>query len=159
MTNRIIFLTFILLFCNMQILNAQEVTAPSGNHFSNNNLQISWTLGEPVTETFSNENNQLTQGFHQSKLTVTAIEEIPGLHLSISAFPNPTTNFLSLKIDNMGEEKLHYTLYDMQGSILSRKQIESEISEIPTYIYAPATYILKISGETKNLKTFKIVKN
>ena len=42
-----------------------EVTASSGAYFSNATGSISWTLSEPVTETYTNGGNTLTQGFQQ----------------------------------------------------------------------------------------------
>ncbi len=45
--------------------NAQQVVASSGGYFESENLSLSWTLGEPVIETFSNGDLILTQGFQQ----------------------------------------------------------------------------------------------
>jgi hypothetical protein len=42
------------------------VVASSGDHFEGTNASISWTLGEIATETYSNGNIILTQGFQQS---------------------------------------------------------------------------------------------
>jgi len=44
---------------------AQQVIASSGGYFESENLSLSWTLGEPVIETFSNGDLILTQGFQQ----------------------------------------------------------------------------------------------
>ncbi len=158
MNRRIFTRTLVMLMFLHVISNAQEIISSSGNHFSSSNLQISWTLGETVIETVSNTTMQLTQGFHQSNLIITAVDEIPGVNIDISAYPNPTTNFLNLKIENRMGEKIYYTLYDMDGKILATKLLESDVSEIPMYNYAPATYFLKITGKTQALKTFKIIK-
>jgi len=45
--------------------NAQQVIASSGAYYESENLSLSWTLGEPVIETFSNGDLTLTQGFQQ----------------------------------------------------------------------------------------------
>ncbi len=138
--------------------NGQEVVASSGNHFSNNEIQISWTLGEPVIQTLSNNNVLLTQGFHQAKLTVTAIEELDDLLMQISAYPNPTSNILKLSVKNSGKEELHYTLYTLDGKMLMQKQIESDLSEISMMNYVSAIYFLKVTSNNSTLKTFKIIK-
>ncbi len=144
--------------CVFSRTNAQEAVAISGNHFANNEKQISWTIGEPVITTLSGENFQLTQGFHQSKLVITAMDEISELELNISAFPNPTSDYLKLKVENGGQQDLYCTLYRADGRIILQKQIESSISEIPMYSYVSATYFLKIFDNNKTLKTFKIIK-
>lgn len=45
--------------------NAQQVIATSGGYYQNENLSLSWTVGEPVIETFTGANVTLTQGFQQ----------------------------------------------------------------------------------------------
>ncbi len=46
---------------------APEVVACTGTAFSNDDLDMNWTLGQTATETFFNEGFFLTQGFHQSE--------------------------------------------------------------------------------------------
>jgi len=44
---------------------AQQVVSTSGGYYEGENLSLSWTLGEPVIETFNSGNLILTQGFQQ----------------------------------------------------------------------------------------------
>jgi hypothetical protein len=43
----------------------QQVISASGGHFENENISMSWTVGEPVIETFADADFILTQGFQQ----------------------------------------------------------------------------------------------
>ena len=45
--------------------NAQQVIATSGGYYQNENISLSWTVGEPVIETFTAGDVILTQGFQQ----------------------------------------------------------------------------------------------
>lgn len=45
--------------------NAQQVIATSGGYYENENISLSWTVGEPVIETFTAGDVILTQGFQQ----------------------------------------------------------------------------------------------
>lgn len=54
-----------------------EVISSSGDYFEGSNGSLSWTLGEIATETFSNGNNILTQGFQQPNM---------GLRLALTCF-------------------------------------------------------------------------
>jgi hypothetical protein len=47
---------------------SQQVIATAGSSGSGTGIQLSWTIGEPVIETFTGANNILTQGFHQTLL-------------------------------------------------------------------------------------------
>ena len=44
---------------------SQQVIATDGNYVAASQGSLSWTLGEVITETFSNTNGFLTQGFQQ----------------------------------------------------------------------------------------------
>ena len=62
-----------LIFFLANFINAQsierQVIAASGNFDTTANLQVSWTLGETVIETFSNSSITLTQGFQQPDIS------------------------------------------------------------------------------------------
>jgi len=62
-----------------------EVIATSGDFYENSSGSLSWTLGEVFIETLSETNFILTQGFQQSKLTLTAINDLQtsGIELSV----------------------------------------------------------------------------
>jgi hypothetical protein len=64
--------TFLMLFCFISIaqtLSAQTISRSviptNGGHYADSNLQVSYTIGEPITHTLSNGNIILTQGFQQ----------------------------------------------------------------------------------------------
>lgn len=59
----IVFFTTTIL-CQSQTID-REVVASSGDYFAGPNSSISWTVGEIATETFTNGNFILTQGFQQ----------------------------------------------------------------------------------------------
>ncbi len=67
---KIIFLCAgLLLSINMQSQSiSPEVVAGSGDFFEGSGISISWTLGEPVVETFNNGGIILTQGFQQPSM-------------------------------------------------------------------------------------------
>jgi hypothetical protein len=45
----------------------QQVIAIAGNSGSGTGIELSWTIGEPVTATTHGSDFYLTQGFHQSQ--------------------------------------------------------------------------------------------
>jgi hypothetical protein len=57
----------LLLFLFLQLVlinhgNAQQVITTAGDYFEGDNLSLSWTVGEPVIETFASGNLILMQG-------------------------------------------------------------------------------------------------
>jgi len=70
--------------------NAQQIIATSGGYFEQENISLSWTLGEPVIETFAGDNIILTQGFQQPyNFYLSQVLNIPAGWSGISAYVNP----------------------------------------------------------------------
>ncbi len=55
-------------FANGQSISPEVITS-TGDYYSNSNVSLSWTLGEPVIETFEAGGFVLTQGFQQVDFT------------------------------------------------------------------------------------------
>ncbi len=135
---------------------AQEVISSGGDYNENATISISWTLGEPVIETVSNTSNVLTQGFQQTKLTVSEIFEINSKNISISLFPNPTQDFVNLEVDNYNN--LTFQLFSFNGKLIQTNKLSSKNTEIKMTNLSAATYFLKILNNNKLIKTYKIIK-
>jgi hypothetical protein len=139
-------------------IQAQQVISTSGDFHSNGSGSISFTIGESMTETFVGSGQQLTQGFQQSKLTITAIPITPEFTLKISAYPNPTTDFLNISIEKVDLSGIRYTLYSLDGKILESQEVKSNLTVIPFSALPPACYFIKITVNSKESKTYKIIK-
>ncbi len=50
--------------CSLSI-NAQEIITASGDYYESSNASLSWTIGESMTETYTDGTTILTQGFQQ----------------------------------------------------------------------------------------------
>jgi len=48
------------------------------------------------------------------------------LNISLSVFPNPTTDNLTLQIGDYNNEKLSYQLFDIQGKLLNKGQVTAK---------------------------------
>ena len=145
-----------LLFCKSW---AQEVISSAGAIHDSANLQVSWTIGEPIVETFSSGGTILTQGFHQSKLVVTAIDPIPLAGFEIEVYPNPTSGDVNIKLNKGNISKLRFSLYSSQGEQISQQEFSNQVEQINIQLLAPGYYMLKIANDTDTSeKTFKIVK-
>jgi ABC-type uncharacterized transport system substrate-binding protein len=91
-------------------------------------------------------------------LVVTAIEEAKGINLSVTAYPNPTTDFLTLRIDEFEISNLSYQLYDVNGKLLQSEKITGNQTSIVMSNLVLATYFVKVVQGNKEVKTFKIIK-
>jgi hypothetical protein len=139
--------------------NAQQVISSSGSVLKNSAGSLSFTVGELVIDTKSAGATAITQGFHQTKLTITAINVLREQKFSISAFPNPTNNFVNLKIEKGEIRDVGFVLFDLQGKVLSNQKIESTNTEISFSGYKSGNYLLKVIQNGKEIQTFKIIKD
>jgi hypothetical protein len=140
-------------------LQAQEVVTSSGGYAASTSAIITWTIGEPVTETMTGTNTILTQGFNQGDLLITLIKgpELPGLVLKV--FPNPANDNLRISAGNAEIENLKYVLIDMRGKVVAENRLSGSESDISVSGLAPSTYLLKIFQNKKEIGVFKIIKS
>ena len=148
----------LILFPAVSIVSAQEVVSSNGGTQSASGFEVGWTIGEPVIATITGGTNTLTQGFNQTKLTITAVTEllVPGIEVKV--FPNPTQDFITIHFSEFIENSSYY-LYDFTGRLIENKLIISVETEIDLKNYASGQYILKLVKDSQQtLQTFKIIK-
>ncbi len=149
------FTSFVLLSGNIY---SQQIISSSGGNGQNISGTISYTLGELTIATQSDGSNTLTQGFHQTSIIITAINDQTTPGISILAYPNPTCDFVTIKFESDDTGCLECILFDLSGSMLLReKQIFNE-KKISFEKYNPGIYFMKIISEGKVIQTFKIIK-
>ena len=140
------------------VASAQQVVSSNGDSQSAAGVEVSWTIGETVIETFVSDANTLTQGFHQTKITITAVSGILYPGLDIKVFPNPTPDIITIQFSEYVEGS-RFWLYDLRGKLLENKLISSADTEINMKNYASGQYILKLTNKSRQpIQTFQIIK-
>ncbi|GAB5538395.1 MAG: hypothetical protein Salg2KO_04980 [Salibacteraceae bacterium] len=140
-------------------VSAQSVIASAGESYEGNNAQMSYTLGETVIATHSVDSNQMTQGFHQSKLNVVGISE-DFKSVSVKVWPNPTTDFVTIDFDqNAGVYDL--ILLDQAGQLVkSQSAIGDSQYRLEMRSLASGSYFLNIvsTQDRARRNTYQIIK-
>ncbi|MBN1185059.1 MAG: T9SS type A sorting domain-containing protein [Bacteroidales bacterium] len=137
-------------------LSAQETLPASGGYVSNNESSVSYTIGQVVYTTNGNSIQGVQQPYEI--FLVSTIEEARDISLRISVFPNPTIDFLTLKIIGIGFKNLSFSIYDIQGKLLENKIIDAKSMTINMEQQSSGIYFLKVKSENEVIKTFKILK-
>jgi hypothetical protein len=142
-------------------LQAQAVVSATGGNASGIGGSVNYSVGQVFYTTNRGTNGSEAQGVQQAyEITdLTGIETPSEITLKYTAFPNPTTNFLKLKVGGLKMENLFYQLYDMSGKLLEYKMVKDNETIISMSQLVPATYFLKVIQNTKEVKSFKIIKN
>ncbi len=138
-------------------IKSQSILATSGDYFENDDISLSWTLGEPVTETLASTSFILTQGFQQSKLTLVGIKDLNNQDdYEISLYPNPAQNFINIKTSKF--EHLNYSISDINGKLLKEVNAVSEQTELSVNELPASIYIIEIRDNKKLVRTYKLIK-
>ncbi len=153
--------TVLLLGIGMLGLQAQNTIPATGGNATGAGGTSSYTVGQVVYNTYTGTNGSVAQGVQQpfEISVVTGIEEALGISLEIMVYPNPTTEFITLKIETHEVLNLRYQLNDIKGNLLQDNKIEGNETSIVMSSLLPATYFLKVTDNKKVVKTFKIIKN
>jgi hypothetical protein len=137
-----------------------EVIASSGEHFENGSVQLSWTLGEIVVDTYNSGGNILTQGFHQPELLITSIEELSELDLTVNIFPNPAADFINIEFTGNKTDMI-VELFDMRGKEVTRLDLSAYQMETGINVsnIGSGGYLLRLTEENgKYISTYQIQK-
>ncbi|MCH2021692.1 MAG: T9SS type A sorting domain-containing protein [Saprospiraceae bacterium] len=120
---------------------------------------LSSTLGEIVGTTESSHSAIITQGFQQpDPLTITSIFNPKQYNLDIDVFPNPTTQYVTIKKDNL--MCLYGELTNPLGQIIDSYIFKQKITQINLKSITPGTYFLSIkSTNNQFIQSFKIQKS
>jgi len=145
-------------------LYAQETIPATGGNTSGSGGSVSYSVGQIAYKTYIGVNASIAEGVQQpfEISVVTGIKEDKGINLSVSAYPNPTIDYLTLEVDVLtmfNNQKILYQLYDMNGKLLQNKRITDKQTSIIMSNLLPATYFVKVIQGNKEVKTFKIIIN
>ena len=143
-------------------LQAQTSVNATGGNASGSGGSASYSVGQLAYTTNTGTNGSVSEGVQQpfEISVVTGIEEAKDIFLNVSAYPNPTTDYLELKVENLQLSELSYKLYDISGKVYQNKEIGNSITKIEMQNLPQGIYFIKvIDTKNKEFKTFKIIKN
>ena len=142
------------------LAQAQESANASGGDATGSGGTIAYSIGQVVYTTYTGSSGSVAQGVQQAYEIFTVDIEETTLSISLIAFPNPTSDNLTLQISDFNKEKLTYQFFDIGGKLLSHGQVTGQQTEINTSSLPPATYFINVlNQEDKKVQSFKIIKN
>ena len=142
-------------------VQAKTSVNATGGDASGGGGSVSYSVGQVVYTTHTGTSGSVAEGVQQPYeiSVVTGLEEAQSINLSVTAYPNPTTDYLTLRIDEFEISNLSFQLYDMNGKLLQNEKITGNQTSIVMSNLLPATYFVKVIQGNKEVKTFKIIKN
>lgn len=141
-------------------IQAQEAVSSSGGTASTNGGSISYTVGQTVYTTNSSLTGSVEQGVQQA-YSITVISALPnteGISVSCAAYPNPTSDYLTLTVSEFKSDNLRFELLDNNGRVVKQANIAKEETKVEMSDVVSGNYFLKFTTGTTIIKTFTIIK-
>ena len=147
------------MLCAVFTIQAQETIPTSGGEATGSGGTVSYSVGQLLSNMNIGSNGTVTQGVQQTiEFVVLSNPELIALTLSAVTYPNPTTDYIVLSLTDATLTDLSYTMFDLQGRLVTKAKVEQEATQIAMKNLAIGVYILKLNQNNQELKTFKIIK-
>lgn len=140
---------------------AQNAVTVSGGEANGNSGSVSYSIGQTFYSANVGTSGQVSEGVQQPYeiYDVTEVQSVISGAISLSAFPNPTSDFLTLRIDGDYIDGLSCAMFDISGKEIMQQRITSSQTSLDVQQLPPATYFVRVTKGKNEVKTFKIVKN
>lgn len=137
-----------------------QILSSAGSSNQTKTMTVEWTLGELSITTINGSSSIITQGFHQPKYLITALDPLSEIGEKIIVYPNPTSDDVHMKMtfDKIMPVKVRLT--DSNGRLLwNKKYVGQNMDESTSFRNLPnGNYFLNFSFDNNSKQTFKIIK-
>ena len=141
-------------------LQAQEALLSSGGDATGSGGTLAYSVGQLVTDEMSEPNKgSVALGLQHAFEIITLSTSKFATAFGLKVFPNPVTQNLKLNIENYNNETLFAELFDTAGRSILKQKINANTTSFDVSNLRSASYILSVSKNGQQLKTYKIIKN
>ncbi len=149
----------LLLGFGLTAMQAQKAVLTNGSIALGSGGSMCYSIGQIVYTTNTGTNGSVAQGVQQPHEMYVGLEEGKTSNLNFTAYPNPASDAITLKVENLNYSTYTYSLYNMNGKLLEIKKLKGNETIIDMSNLVAATYYLKVTDNMKEVSTFKIIKN
>lgn len=158
MKKLILFVIAIIIFNDVDHVYAQHATTTTGGDISGSGGSVAYSVGQIVYTTLVSTAGSVSHGVQQPyNISVVSGMDDLDIPLNIYVYPNPTTEFLTLRVAH-NNRLIIYQLFDVCGKLLESNTIVTDVTTIKMEQYVNAIYFLTVIQDHNELKTFKIIK-
>jgi len=155
-----VLILFLILMSICIVCSAQQALSGAGGSANGTGGTVSYTIGQVSYTNLTGTSGTITEGVQQpfEILVYTSLQDANDFAFECSAYPNPATDQVTVKIDNYTMEKLHIRLYDANGKLLQNKKVVTNETIIELGGITPGSYLLKVFNSQNAIRSFKIIK-
>ena len=138
--------------------HAQQATTTTGGDFTGSGGSVAFSVGLVVYAVDTSKIVQLSVGVQQPYEIYTVGIEEPKNSVTLTIYPNPTTDYLTLQIKDFNSQELSYEMMDAQGKSLSTSLITNAQTKIDLCNLPMGVYLINII-QNNSVQSYKIIKN
>jgi hypothetical protein len=159
-TMKKVLILFLILMSICIIGSAQQALSAAGGSASGTGGTVSYTIGQVAYTNLTGTSGTITEGVQQpfEILVYTSLQDANDFAFECSAYPNPATDQVIVKIENYDMEKLHIRLYDANGKLVQNMKVVTNETIILLTSLPSGSYLLKILNSQNAIRSFKIIK-
>jgi hypothetical protein len=159
MKNTALFIFTFLFSFSIKAQTSHQAFTAAGGDASGSGGTVAYSVGQIVYTTNIGTTGSVEQGVEQAyEIYSVGIKET-ALKISLSIFPNPTDDYLTLKVEDYNNEALSYYLIDEQGKLVLNEHITNQDTQLAMSSLARGTYFINVLQAKNKIQTFKIIKN
>ncbi len=138
---------------------AQSGAVTAGGNITGAGGNVSFSVGQIVTNPVSGTTGKITQGIQQPYeiFVVTGINQ-NSIQLKAVVYPNPASGFVVLSVEQKNINGMTCVLTDMQGKVISSQEVKSPQTRIDLSQLAQGAYQLQVFQNNESVKIFKVIK-
>jgi len=144
----------ILIVANISQIDAQISNNASGSAISSNYGSVTYSIGE-ICYVAKGSHYTLTEGV-QNGITINPSNNKSSINVSI--YPNPTSDLVYFKVQNLFFDNLSYKIYHIAGIELLNGKIHNVNTSVSLRYLPAAVYMCKIYRNQSEILTFQIIK-
>ncbi len=153
-------LVFIFCLCSsgMIQLHAQRNLVAAGGTLTGPGGSMSYTAGQIDFKTEQGTGGIMTEGIQQPYTIKTIAGTLEaGIDLNAVVYPNPTADFVELRVNSHLDDNLNYKLVDLYGRVLAKDKITGPVTRIDMSSLSGGQYYLMINHDEGVIKAFQII--
>ncbi len=142
------------------VTEGQSGSVATGGEISSADHTLSFSIGPTFYTSFGNDGFYISSGIQHPEIRIfTRITENEDLKHEIRVFPNPTSDWINIRIKDPDFLDSDIRLISMEGKVLFSKAIENGELNLPVSQLEPGNYTLLIVNKRELLRSFNIIKS
>lgn len=153
-------LLMLILCIGFNNIQAQQSAMTSGGNATGSGGSASYSIGQIDYIMATGSTGSVSQGMQQPfEISTLSGNEFTQISLQMMVYPNPTTSYVNLIIENYDFQDLNFQLFDLAGKQILNQKITSSETKIDLDNLSKNVYLLQVMNQIGTIKTFKIIKN